>query len=52
MILGMTPFYDGTQDQVSTYVSFDIEFVKKTHSLRFLSFATRTDGAFQEHHKV
>jgi hypothetical protein len=53
MIVGMTPFYDGTQDQVKylQYVSFDTDFDKK-HTIQFLSITTRTDEAIQEHRKV
>ena len=49
MIVGMTPFYDGTQDQVCV---FFVLILKNINFLQFLSITTRADGAFQEHCEV
>ncbi len=57
MIVGMTPFYDGTQDQVCgmNYL-LDVEFVLSIESQKQLtslfSIATRKDGTFQEYREM
>ena len=60
MIVGMTPFYDGTQDQVCGINNLlDMEFFlcvilieSQKHLTSLFSIATRKDGSFQEHRKM